>query len=248
MKEELGLDHFEGRSWRGFHHHAAMVMLAYGFLLLERERKRGEREWAGGRQVPRKKGSPSGCRRSPVFGGRGSDCSARWPNQIACIADHNTCTRSRSNGVVLSSSGSEHAQAVSARAGCRTAGDLFPHPVHGHSRDAAHFGDLAGPLPLPQHRPDPVQGGNGQVRLGQRRNLDPVLATGDSLGVGEGEWRPYLLAVRPAVSSHNFRSRASRRSASRLSVPRLKRCCRRFVSRGVPSSVAMSAFHPRYGR
>jgi SRSO17 transposase len=38
MKEELGLDHFEGRSWRGFHHHAAMVMLAYGFLLLERHR------------------------------------------------------------------------------------------------------------------------------------------------------------------------------------------------------------------
>lgn len=38
MKEELGLDHFEGRSWRGFHHHAALVMLAYGFLLLERLR------------------------------------------------------------------------------------------------------------------------------------------------------------------------------------------------------------------
>jgi SRSO17 transposase len=38
MKEELGLDHFEGRSWRGFHHHACMVMLAYGFLLLERHR------------------------------------------------------------------------------------------------------------------------------------------------------------------------------------------------------------------
>lgn len=39
MKEELGLDHFEGRSWRGLHHHAALVMLAYGFLLLERHRK-----------------------------------------------------------------------------------------------------------------------------------------------------------------------------------------------------------------
>jgi len=39
MKEELGLDHFEGRSWRGFHHHAALVMLAYGFLLLERLRE-----------------------------------------------------------------------------------------------------------------------------------------------------------------------------------------------------------------
>ena len=38
MKEELGLDHFEGRSWRGFHHHATLVMLAYGFLLLERHR------------------------------------------------------------------------------------------------------------------------------------------------------------------------------------------------------------------
>src|SRR4051812_33261232 len=60
MKEELGLDHFEGRSWRGFHHHAAMVMLAYGFLLLERERARAERERAGGHRSPRKKGIPSG--------------------------------------------------------------------------------------------------------------------------------------------------------------------------------------------
>jgi len=36
LKEELGLDHFEGRSWRGFHHHAALTLLAYGFLLLEK--------------------------------------------------------------------------------------------------------------------------------------------------------------------------------------------------------------------
>lgn len=35
IKEELGLDHFEGRSWRGFNHCATMVLLAYGFLLLE---------------------------------------------------------------------------------------------------------------------------------------------------------------------------------------------------------------------
>lgn len=60
MKEELGLDHFEGRSWRGFHHHAAMVMLAYGFLPLERERVRVERERTGGGPIPRKKGIPSG--------------------------------------------------------------------------------------------------------------------------------------------------------------------------------------------
>ena len=38
MKEELGLDHFEGRSWRGFHHHACLVMVAFGFLALERLR------------------------------------------------------------------------------------------------------------------------------------------------------------------------------------------------------------------
>lgn len=38
MKEELGLDHFEGRSWRGFHHHVCLVMLAYGFLALEQQR------------------------------------------------------------------------------------------------------------------------------------------------------------------------------------------------------------------
>ena len=32
LKEELGLDHFEGRSWRGLHRHALMAMIAYAFL------------------------------------------------------------------------------------------------------------------------------------------------------------------------------------------------------------------------
>ena len=32
LKEELGLDHFEGRSWHGFHRHALMTMIAYAFL------------------------------------------------------------------------------------------------------------------------------------------------------------------------------------------------------------------------
>src|ERR1700730_13880537 len=31
-KEELGLDHFEGRSWQGLHRHALMTMIAYAFL------------------------------------------------------------------------------------------------------------------------------------------------------------------------------------------------------------------------
>jgi SRSO17 transposase len=37
LKDELGLDHFEGRSWTGFHHHAALTFLAYGFLILEQQ-------------------------------------------------------------------------------------------------------------------------------------------------------------------------------------------------------------------
>lgn len=32
MKEELGLDHFEGRSWHGLHHHAVLTMVAFAFL------------------------------------------------------------------------------------------------------------------------------------------------------------------------------------------------------------------------
>ena len=36
MKGEVGLDHFEGRSWRGWHHHVTLVTLAYAFLVLER--------------------------------------------------------------------------------------------------------------------------------------------------------------------------------------------------------------------
>jgi len=37
LKQELGLGHFEGRGWRGFHHHASMCIAAYGFLISERE-------------------------------------------------------------------------------------------------------------------------------------------------------------------------------------------------------------------
>ena len=54
MKEHLGLDHFEGRGWVGWHHHATMVLLAFAFVLRERLRGRKgghsspfPRSWAG---------------------------------------------------------------------------------------------------------------------------------------------------------------------------------------------------------
>jgi SRSO17 transposase len=37
LKQEVGLGHYEGRGWRGFHHHATMCIAAYGFLISERE-------------------------------------------------------------------------------------------------------------------------------------------------------------------------------------------------------------------
>jgi SRSO17 transposase len=36
LKQEIGLDHFEGRTWRGFHHHAALCAVAHAFLALQR--------------------------------------------------------------------------------------------------------------------------------------------------------------------------------------------------------------------
>jgi SRSO17 transposase len=38
LKQEVGIGHFEGRGWRGFHHHATLCIAAYGFLISERER------------------------------------------------------------------------------------------------------------------------------------------------------------------------------------------------------------------
>jgi SRSO17 transposase len=50
LKQELGLGHFEGRGWRGFHHHATLCIAAYGFLISERE------------TIP-----PSAARHTPLF-------------------------------------------------------------------------------------------------------------------------------------------------------------------------------------
>src|SRR5207247_10736406 len=48
LKEELGLDHFEGRSWTGLHRHALMTMIAYAFLQSRRLTAAGRKKKSRG--------------------------------------------------------------------------------------------------------------------------------------------------------------------------------------------------------
>jgi SRSO17 transposase len=44
LKQEFGLSHYEGRGWRGFHHHATLCIAAYGFLLADRLKHGGSKK------------------------------------------------------------------------------------------------------------------------------------------------------------------------------------------------------------
>lgn len=66
LKEELGLDHFEGRSWLGLHHHALFTMLAFTFLQHHRQRTlagRGKKN--SGRRAATPANTPRGPARAP---------------------------------------------------------------------------------------------------------------------------------------------------------------------------------------
>ena len=55
LKQEFGLGHYEGRGWRGFHHHASLCIAAYGFLMAERliaDKPVGGKKNFAARQVP----------------------------------------------------------------------------------------------------------------------------------------------------------------------------------------------------
>jgi hypothetical protein len=91
LKQELGLGHYEGRGWRGFHHHAALCIAAYGFLVAERAALSPFKATITGlvketavpkRQRPR--GDPAASRTS---------CATLHRNAPAA---HSTCTRSAS--------------------------------------------------------------------------------------------------------------------------------------------------------
>jgi SRSO17 transposase len=69
LKQEVGLGHYEGRSWRGFHHHATLAIAAYGFLVAERETIP-----PSGAEMPKAPGFPS---RRPPRGSSVADRTAR---------------------------------------------------------------------------------------------------------------------------------------------------------------------------
>ena len=92
LKEELGLDHFEGRSWTGLHRHALMTMIAFTFLQhlrLGEGKKLGrqswlciDRSWRMLRRrrwgVARRGRGPSGSARYGRFGGAVRAAGGGW--------------------------------------------------------------------------------------------------------------------------------------------------------------------------
>lgn len=56
LKQDLGLGHYEGRGWRGFHHHASLSIAAYGFLVAQQLKAGSD---AGSKKLRR---TPDACR------------------------------------------------------------------------------------------------------------------------------------------------------------------------------------------
>ena len=95
LKEELGLDHFEGRSWQGLHRHALMTMIAYAFLQ-HRRLKTARRE---------KKESTGRHRNQPC-----QRCVR--PSSNSSFDHHRTNARTAENGFAASSGVSKSAKIV----------------------------------------------------------------------------------------------------------------------------------------
>lgn len=89
LKSELGLSHYEGRNWRGFHHHATLCIAAYGFLMLER--LSGKKNSAQFKEPPVSKG----------FRPRGSGSHATSRTLVDRHRAFPSCVRHREQPVAL---------------------------------------------------------------------------------------------------------------------------------------------------
>lgn len=92
LKSELGLAQFEGRGWRGFHHHASLCIAAYGFLALERAAFPPSARWR------RKRPAVPGRTRSP----RSANPSGTACGEFDCYASEAVVCRPRQNALSLS--------------------------------------------------------------------------------------------------------------------------------------------------
>src|SRR4051794_1296807 len=81
LKDELGLDHFEGRSWRGLHHHALLCLLAFAFL--QHLRLGGKKRRHPARARPAARAEPA--RRAPADRGRAHPRAALLPALPAAL-------------------------------------------------------------------------------------------------------------------------------------------------------------------
>ena len=63
LKQELGLGHYEGRGWRGFHHHASLSIAAYGFLMAQqlRHSEEGAKKKSASGKEPALSAVPTQC-------------------------------------------------------------------------------------------------------------------------------------------------------------------------------------------
>jgi phosphate-selective porin len=95
MKEELGLDHFEGRSWQGLHHHALMTMIAYASSnIAGSQQQDGKKKESTGRRLNRP------CR----------PCAT--PSSNSSLGYHRNDARTAENGFATSSGVSQFAKVV----------------------------------------------------------------------------------------------------------------------------------------
>jgi SRSO17 transposase len=72
LKQEIGLGHYEGRGWRGFHHHGTLCIAAYGFLISERE------------TIPPSEARFTGTVKKPALSSSYRPCRASDPSSASC--------------------------------------------------------------------------------------------------------------------------------------------------------------------
>jgi hypothetical protein len=84
LKEEIGHRPYEGRGWRGFHHHGTLSITAYCFLISERERGFPPPMFRRSKSKNQKSALPSGYRPRGVAAPATVPCPRNDPSPVGC--------------------------------------------------------------------------------------------------------------------------------------------------------------------